>query len=679
MRVVGLVLAVGLVPLLLGIVFVQRGADGHADDTLRRALTDEARDQAASLEGYFERSRSLVRLAARDTALRRLLATPGGRRAQLRATGDLDRVNAALNYLERLYPAAIGEACLIDGRGRELARVVRGDRAPRSDLSLEEEKAPFFAPTLALRPGQVFQAAPYESPDTGEWVISNSTPVPGVRVPGGALLHFEVTVESFRRQAAANARRFAVAVLDAKTGRVAFDSLHPQRRGQPLGPSDAMRFAALRGQVDRPGLVELPGTLAAVRPLAAEPGNANRWIVVVTPAAAPAGGLAGAVLPLVSVTVALLLGVGLAVARRYQRVSDAALTDPVTELPNRRAFVHEVDRLAAHVTSALPLSLLVLDLEALEQVNATEGHASGDLLLRRVADLLRERRPHDAALFRLPGSQFALAVRFGAWDAFGLASELHEKLQERQLAVRIGVSEHEPDWRAEELLRAGDVAAAEARRTGRGVLVHTPGLDTAPERPSAQHQHALAVALARAVDAKDAYTRSHCETVAELSALIATELGLDAERVARVRLAGLVHDVGKIGVPDAILNKPARLTDDEFQIIKAHADAGHRILAGTDLAAEAEWVRHHHERVDGRGYPDGVHGDQLALEARILHVADAYEAMTSDRPYRAGMAEQDAIAELERHSGTQFDPSCVAALVRRVTATRDDAVAAARA
>jgi putative nucleotidyltransferase with HDIG domain len=174
----------------------------------------------------------------------------------------------------------------------------------------------------------------------------------------------------------------------------------------------------------------------------------------------------------------------------------------------------------------------------------------------------------------------------------------------------------------------------------------------------------LAAALARAVDAKDSYTRSHSHTVAQLSALIAAELGFTGDRLAKVRLAGLLHDVGKIGVPDAILNKPAALTDDEYEIMQQHAVLGFEIVESAGLPEQGRWVRHHHERVDGRGYPDGLRGEEIPLESRIILVADSFEAMTSDRPYRRAPGREFALAELDRNAGTQFDPDVVEALTR---------------
>jgi putative nucleotidyltransferase with HDIG domain len=176
------------------------------------------------------------------------------------------------------------------------------------------------------------------------------------------------------------------------------------------------------------------------------------------------------------------------------------------------------------------------------------------------------------------------------------------------------------------------------------------------------------------VDAKDSWTRSHCETVSELCAAVAAELELPPDRIEKLRLAGLLHDVGKIGVPDSILQKPSQLTEAEFETMKTHSQLGHSIVSGAGLAEEAHWILHHHERPDGRGYPDGLTADQIPLESRIILVADAFEAMTSDRPYRAAQPASAALNELHRHSGTQFDPRCVAALERSLTERHDAAV-----
>lgn len=171
------------------------------------------------------------------------------------------------------------------------------------------------------------------------------------------------------------------------------------------------------------------------------------------------------------------------------------------------------------------------------------------------------------------------------------------------------------------------------------------------------------IVLAETLDLRDVGTAMHSQTVGRYAETIATQLGLDAKRVERLRLAGLLHDIGKLGVPDEVLRKPGKLTEAEFAEIRKHPELGARILAGANLEDISAWVLFHHERLDGHGYPYGLEGGQVGLEARILSVADSFEAMTSDRVYRRALTLSDALAELERCSGTQFDPAVVRAFL----------------
>ncbi len=155
----------------------------------------------------------------------------------------------------------------------------------------------------------------------------------------------------------------------------------------------------------------------------------------------------------------------------------------------------------------------------------------------------------------------------------------------------------------------------------------------------------------------------HSETVGRYAEMMARELGLSEQRAARVQLAGMLHDIGKVAVPDSILSKPAKLTEEEFAVIKRHPELGAQILEHPSLADVREWVGAHHERPDGRGYPLGLRGEEIPIEARILAVADAYEAMTSDRAYRPSIGHQAARAELERCAGEQFDARVVRAFL----------------
>ncbi len=172
-------------------------------------------------------------------------------------------------------------------------------------------------------------------------------------------------------------------------------------------------------------------------------------------------------------------------------------------------------------------------------------------------------------------------------------------------------------------------------------------------------------AITAALDAKDRYTRGHSERVAHIATQIATNIGLDSERCQRVHVAGLVHDVGKIGVPEAVLTKRGRLTDEEFGLIKLHPTIGHNILKGIPLLRDViPAVLHHHERIDGRGYPAKLKGEEIPLYARILSVADTFDAMSSDRSYRPAMPREKVLAELQRSAGTQLDPVLVEAFMK---------------
>ena len=215
------------------------------------------------------------------------------------------------------------------------------------------------------------------------------------------------------------------------------------------------------------------------------------------------------------------------------------------------------------------------------------------------------------------------------------------------------------------MIHQADVALYEAKRTRLTALTYHPGLTGSSEVETAtpsHHQRTLAAALARAVDAKDAGTRSHSETVAEIAVAIGKVLRIDGEGLERLRLAGLLHDVGKIGVSDAILHKPAALRLEEEDEMKEHVSIGHGILLSAELSTEAVWVLHHHERVDGTGYPNGLKSDQIPLESRIIAVADAFEAMTGTRPYRESLSVAGALEELRANTDCQFDGRCVTAL-----------------
>ncbi|MGI8728075.1 MAG: HD-GYP domain-containing protein [Solirubrobacterales bacterium] len=179
----------------------------------------------------------------------------------------------------------------------------------------------------------------------------------------------------------------------------------------------------------------------------------------------------------------------------------------------------------------------------------------------------------------------------------------------------------------------------------------------------------VAESLANALEARDDYTAEHATEVADLAYRVGVEMGFDSDQLEDLRYAAIFHDIGKIAIPDAILNKQGPLTPDEREVMMSHTTVGERILAPITVLSDdvRKMVRHDHERWDGHGYPDGLGGQQIPLGARIIFVVDSYHAMTSDRPYRKSIGEKEAIQELRRHSGTQFDPAVVSAFLAIVS------------
>jgi diguanylate cyclase (GGDEF)-like protein/putative nucleotidyltransferase with HDIG domain len=358
-----------------------------------------------------------------------------------------------------------------------------------------------------------------------------------------------------------------------------------------------------------------------------------------------------------------------------QRLRNAALTDSLTGVYNHRAFHEKLETLIEAPDEQI--TLLMLDLDGLKEVNDRYGHEAGDNRIRLLSSAAASAIREPDRLYRLGGDEFALVLRRGVGAAaLALADRIDDVFRRDALDTDVsfsgGVAISEPGITKSELVRRADLALIEAKRLHQRALVYSPAFEVAviDEPADLRHTQILARALARAVDTKDAYTHSHCETVAELCALIADELGLDREQVFKIRLAGLLHDVGKIGVPDSILQKPGRLTHEEFALMKSHPALGAHILAAAELHDEAAWVLAHHERPDGKGYPNG--GTTTPLEARIISVADAFEAMISDRPYRKARSASDALAELRRCADRQFDRRCVQALGAVLRTAMDD-------
>jgi diguanylate cyclase (GGDEF)-like protein len=392
--------------------------------------------------------------------------------------------------------------------------------------------------------------------------------------------------------------------------------------------------------------------------------SADRWLLTVWTVI-----VVGAFIAILSHRMSGLIG----------RLSDAARRDPLTGLLNRRGFKDVFDlELERSRRSGRPCALLIGDLDHFKRVNDLLGHPAGDERLKRFGNLLDTGKRRIDAVARMGGEEFALLLpETDEHGGYVIAERLRHKVRDAfstdqvALTVSFGVAAYpNHGGSGDQLLQAADQALYVAKELGRDRTALFRAEVTARVMASKEQADLRAegylsamLVLAEAVDIRDAGSPLHSETVGRYAELIAAELGLEAEHVERVKLAGILHDIGKVGVPDAILQKAGPLDDSDWEELHKHCELGSRLLSGAGLDDIGAWVLCHHERVDGTGYPDRLDAEEIPLEARILAVADAYEAMIADRPYRPGMSPAAAREELERCSGTQFDTGVLQAFL----------------
>ncbi len=388
-------------------------------------------------------------------------------------------------------------------------------------------------------------------------------------------------------------------------------------------------------------------------------------------------------------TVLTLLGTGLFVSMMRARLDaligrlrEAAHHDPLTTLLNRRGFQQVFDiELERARRADQALSLIVGDLDRFKRVNDEHGHAAGDAVLRRVADAIGgAKRGFDSAA-RIGGEEFAvLAPDCDEHGAYMLAERMRAAVHEAStgdeegLTISFGISTFPIHGQsADGLLRTADHALYAAKQLGRNRSVisseEVPGIlagRRSGDNDEAHVELAALLHLAEALDVRDTGSASHCRRVGRFAELTARELGLAPEAVERVRLAGILHDVGRVALPDGVFAKEGPLTEDEWTWVRAHPAVGARMVETTEYEDIRSWILFHHERPDGSGYPEGRGVDDVPIEAAIIAVADAYEAMTSDRAYRPALPPEKAAEELHRGAGRQFREDVVEALLRAV-------------
>jgi diguanylate cyclase (GGDEF)-like protein len=372
-----------------------------------------------------------------------------------------------------------------------------------------------------------------------------------------------------------------------------------------------------------------------------------------------------------------LASVGCRHDEAYARLQQAARTDALTGLFNHGAMQVRVrEEIARARRDQHPLACVIIDLDDFKRVNDLRGHLAGDEYLRRVADHLRaEVRPYDVVA-RYGGDEFVLLLPgTDEAEALRVAERVRGRMRDDQPphapggGCSIGVAEWVDGMSPDGLLELADRALLWAKRTGKArVAVVNPEVEAELARLHRENGSPEAVrALAAAIEARDNYTAEHSERVVGLAKDVALIMGMPADLVERIGSGALLHDVGKLAIPNEILHKAGGLTAEEWTVIAEHPLIGERILRRTpQLASLAPVVRHEHEHWDGSGYPDGLMGHRIPLASRIILACDAYVAMRTARPYRPALTHEEAVAELETQAGSQFDPAVVEALLDRL-------------
>ena len=367
----------------------------------------------------------------------------------------------------------------------------------------------------------------------------------------------------------------------------------------------------------------------------------------------------------------------------YAKVEQRARMDGLTGLLNRRSLDEMISsEIGRHTRYGGIFSLIILDLDSFKAFNDNYGHLAGDKLLRQVGSIMKRTIRSADQAFRYGGDEFAILLPQTTIEGtYQVAERIRKRVTSEvktghtsvttllpQTTISLGLA----SWPADgiglnEIIAAADMALYHAKRNGGNQSYRASGAmlisdDAMAGQQSNEDSEALSTiyALAATVDARDHYTRSHSKKVNEYAVALAEALNLGQLEISRLSTCAFLHDVGKIGISDEILNKSGKLTNKEWEAIKLHPQLGAAIVSKAHhLAPCVPGILHHHERYDGNGYPKGLRSEDIPLEARILALADAFAAMTSERHYSKVLSYEQALKEIKRGAGTQFDPNLV--------------------
>jgi len=388
--------------------------------------------------------------------------------------------------------------------------------------------------------------------------------------------------------------------------------------------------------------------------------------------------------------VALQIATPIENAQLYARAEQRSRVDELTGLFNRRHFEERLkEEIGRHSRYGNAFSILLLDLDNFKTYNDIYGHPAGDVLLSQIGRIIKASVRSADQAFRYGGDEFVVILPEAAMDDAYVVGErvrvqIAREMEVKEIAVTvsIGAATYPADGViGGELITVADTALYYAKRTGGNRVYLSSKILSEPVDDAgtyARHNGLSAIyALVSTVEAKDPYTYGHSRKVNTYAVALAEAVGLSPEEVSRVSTAALLHDIGKIGVPDRVLNKKSKLTKEDWEAIRSHPRLGATIVGNVpNLAPCVSTILHHHERWDGSGYPEGLKGEQISNEARILAIADAFEAMTAARPYRSALCNEKVLKELRRGAGSQFDPELVEVFIGIVEAGLPDKVTA---
>ena len=364
-------------------------------------------------------------------------------------------------------------------------------------------------------------------------------------------------------------------------------------------------------------------------------------------------------------------------AKTIQNMKTQSITDELTKLYNHRYF-HDTAGKWVKDKKYETFSIAMIDIDQFKIYNDLYGHSAGDIALKKIAEILSETTRKNDLIVRYGGEEFVIFYpNIEGKAALKEIDKIREKVEEdfllskdikEFLTVTVGVASFPKDGKSlEEIISKSDKAMHYGKKIGRNKSVVFREDNTINKtiddevNEKIRNAHVSSIyALAATIDAKDHYTYGHSNNVSILSAAIATGALFEKEDIETVRSAGLLHDIGKVGIPESILSKPGVLTEDEMELMKSHVVQSINIIKHIpNLLETVPVIISHHERYDGLGYPRGIRGEQIPILGRVICIADAFDAMTTDRPYRKGLSLEQAIYELNKHKGKQFDPDLV--------------------